>query len=78
MLGLQIVWGAFTAGLKAGFGFNTFPLCAVAAQYALGVLTLVYVVPLNLALMHQAMAVAIVSLWVAMMHHVRRLDAGGR
>jgi cytochrome c oxidase assembly protein subunit 15 len=26
LLCLQIVYGAFTAGLKAGFGFNTFPL----------------------------------------------------
>ncbi len=25
LLALQIVYGAFTAGLKAGFGFNTFP-----------------------------------------------------
>jgi cytochrome c oxidase assembly protein subunit 15 len=26
LLGLQIVWGAFVAGLKAGFIYNTFPL----------------------------------------------------
>jgi len=25
LLSLQIVWGAFTAGLKAGYGHNTFP-----------------------------------------------------
>ncbi|MCC7440704.1 MAG: COX15/CtaA family protein [Bdellovibrionales bacterium] len=26
LLALQILWGAFTAGLRAGLGFNTFPL----------------------------------------------------
>lgn len=28
LLGVQIVWGAFVAGLKAGFQYNTFPLMA--------------------------------------------------
>lgn len=28
LLGVQIVWGAFVAGLKAGFMYNTFPLMA--------------------------------------------------
>ena len=28
LLGIQIVWGAFVAGMKAGFVFNTFPLMA--------------------------------------------------
>jgi cytochrome c oxidase assembly protein subunit 15 len=139
LLGLQIVWGAFVAGLKAGYGFNTFPLMggallpiehwplspavlnliqhpwgvqwmhrllgtlllaaacvlqvrmrqlqmdatsrrlsaallsADAAQYALGVMTLVYVMPIGLALAHQAMAVTIVGLWAALAHHVRGL-----
>jgi cytochrome c oxidase assembly protein subunit 15 len=137
LLCLQLVWGAFVAGLKAGYGFNTFPLMGgtllpidqwplrpivlnlvqhpwgvqwmhrllgtllvvavcvlqvrvrqlgmdrtsrrlsvlllsvVAAQYALGVLTLVNVVPIGLAVMHQAMAVAVVGLWVCLVHHVR-------
>ena len=139
LLGLQIVWGAFVAGLKAGYGFNTFPLMggalvpidhwpltpavlnlvhhqwgvqwmhrllgtlllaaawvlqrrvrqlkmdpasrllsaallsAVAAQYALGVMTLVYSVPMGLALAHQAMAALLVGLWVVTVHHVRHL-----
>ena len=139
LLGLQIVWGAFVAGLKAGFLFNTFPLMggtlvpaeywsssptalalvqhqvgvqwmhrllgtvvviaafvlrlaarrmkmdrpsqrwctallwAVGAQYAIGVLTLVHVVPIGLAVTHQAMAMAIVGLWVCAVHHVRHL-----
>lgn len=139
LLGLQIVWGAFVAGLKAGYGFNTFPLMggalvpidqwplspvvlnlvqypwgvqwmhrligtlllaaacvlqirirqlrmdrascrlsvallsAVAAQYALGVTTLVYAAPIGLALAHQAMAAATVGLWAATLHHVRGL-----
>ena len=46
-------------------------LSAIAIQYALGVVTLVYVVPIALALTHQAIAVAIVGLWVAMVHHIR-------
>ena len=28
VLSLQILWGAFTAGLRAGYGYNTFPLMA--------------------------------------------------
>lgn len=28
VMGVQIVWGAFVAGLKAGFQYNTFPLMA--------------------------------------------------
>lgn len=141
LLTLQVVWGAFVAGLKAGVLFNTFPLmggalvppniwllspaalnlvgnpsavqwlhrllgtalivavftvfqrarrartdrtsrrlstallAAVAAQYALGVLTLVHAVPIGLAVTHQAMAVAIVGLWVAALHHARHLAA---
>lgn len=50
-------------------------LAAVTAQYALGVLTLVHLVPLGLAAAHQAMAAAIVALWVATVHHVRHLAA---
>jgi len=141
LLGLQIVWGAFVAGLKAGLVFNTFPLMggalvpstywtshpmvlnlvqhpsgvqwmhrvlgtvlvvaaymlcirvrqmkmdrtsrslsvallwAIAAQYALGVLTLVHFVPIGFAMAHQTMAIAIVGLWVGAVHHVRHLDA---
>lgn len=122
LVGLQILYGAFVAGMRAGFGFNTFPkmhdvwiadavfhmepwwinlvesgatvqfvhrwlgtllLLAVAIawvwsrrgqmagqirtsagalllitflQYTLGVLTLVYVVPLSLAAIHQGFA----------------------
>jgi cytochrome c oxidase assembly protein subunit 15 len=48
-------------------------LSADAAQYALGVMTLVYVMPIGLALAHQAMAVTIVGLWAALAHHVRGL-----
>jgi heme a synthase len=139
LLALQMVWGAFVAGLKAGLLFNTFPLMggalvppnlwllspavlnfvanpsgvqwlhrllgtalvvavfalflhtrrpwmdrtsrrltaallsAVAGQYVLGVLTLVHVVPLGLAVTHQAMAMVIVGLWVSALHHARHL-----
>lgn len=135
MLGLQIVWGAFVAGLKAGFLFNSFPLMGdmlvpteymsrpialalmqhpvgvqwvhrmlgtallvsmfvfrrwlkadptserlatallltIGTQYAIGVVALIQVVPIRLAIVHQAMAVAIAGLWVCAVHHVRHL-----
>ena len=141
LLGVQIAWGAFVAGLKAGFVFNTFPLmggslvpttywtlspvalnlvhhvagvqwmhrvlgtllviaagllfvtlrqmkmdrtttllsgallASIAAQYGLGVLTLLRLVRLELAAAHQAMAMAMVGLWAVAMHHVRHLRA---
>lgn len=143
VLGLQIVYGAFVAGLKAGLAFNTFPLMggmlvpspywtltpavhnfvedpagvqwmhrtlatlllasawalqaalrrldldarsirlasalllAIAAQYALGVLTLLFAVPLSLALPHQLMAALVVVLWVRMLHHLAHLPTPG-
>ncbi len=137
LLALQIVWGAFVAGLDAGLGYNTFPLMAgrlvpvfgeplamavvhlpagvqwmhrvlgslllvavavlawrarsadvdatswrfaqglfwgVAAQYLLGVATLLLVVPIPLAVAHQAAALALViwcALWFHHLHHAR-------
>ena len=139
LLATQIVWGAFVAGLKAGWVFGTFPLMAgrlvppgwlalhpvivnfvqnpatvqwghrllgtvllvssavfvrrlgaiapdrttrrlgiallqlIASQYLLGVLTLVYFVPAPLAAAHQAMALAIVAVWIIAVHHVENL-----
>ena len=52
---------------------STALLALVAAQYLLGVLTLVYVVPVSLAVLHQATAMAIVGLWVAWVHHLCHL-----
>ncbi len=141
LLALQIVWGAFVAGLKAGSMFNTFPLMGsslvpsafwtltpgalnlvdhpagvqwmhrllgtllllmvvaltvlvhgaemdrasqrwstallrlVAAQYAAGILTLILLVPISLAVGHQLLAMAVVGVWVCMLHHVRHLSA---
>jgi heme a synthase len=137
LLMLQILWGAFVAGLKAGLIFNTFPrmgegwippgawqmqpwllnllanpatvqwahrvlgtvllaaavgvflrrlgvgwdaavrrlsaafLVLVVAQYALGVLTLLYRVPVSLGVLHQALAVVILAVWVAWLHRIR-------
>lgn len=139
LLALQIVWGAFVAGLKAGFIHNTFPLMVgrlvppdlltltpgpinfvqnmvtvqwthrvlgtilliaacffyfrvrraradetsrrfnialvslIAAQYLLGVLTLLYGVPVTLGVVHQATAMAIAGVWLTWMHHVHQL-----
>jgi heme a synthase len=144
LLALQIVWGAFVAGLKAGLIFNTFPLMAgrlvppgawevqpwvmnllanpatvqwthrllgtvllavavavfvrrlgerwdaatrrlaavflvtIVAQYALGVLTLLYRVPVSLGVLHQAAAAVILALWLVWLHHawqLRRAEA---
>jgi cytochrome c oxidase assembly protein subunit 15 len=140
LLALQVLWGAFVAGLKAGLIFNTFPLMAgalvppnllplspgllnfvqhptavqwthrvlgsvlliavlalyvqvrrtgadgmsrrlndtllvlVAGQYLLGVLTLIYVVPLFLAVVHQATAMIIAGVWVVWFHHCPRVQ----
>lgn len=139
LLAVQIVWGAFVAGLKAGFIYNTFPLMGgrwvpatllqleatllnfvqhpaavqwlhrvlgtvlvlvvagywlrlrqvaadggsvrygaallalIAAQYLLGVLTLLYSVPIPLGVAHQAAALGVFALWMAALHHARAL-----
>jgi cytochrome c oxidase assembly protein subunit 15 len=54
---------------------NVALLSSIASQYLLGVLTLVYYVPVPLAVVHQAMALLIVALWVASVHHVWNLGA---
>jgi cytochrome c oxidase assembly protein subunit 15 len=50
-------------------GLNVALLSLIASQYVLGVLTLIYHLPVALAVLHQAMAIAIVAVWVAWMHH---------
>jgi heme a synthase len=136
LLALQIVWGAFVAGLRAGFMYNTFPLMGgglvppdllaqdgmfrnflyhasavqwthrvlgtvltvatvgvglqalhrgadsasrrlgavlaalMLAQYGLGILTLVYRVPVPLGVAHQALAMIIFGVWVWWVHHL--------
>lgn len=42
----------------------------VGVQYVLGILTLVHVVPVGLAVTHQATAMAIAGVWVIWAHHV--------
>jgi heme a synthase len=140
LLGVQIVWGALVAGLKAGFVFNTFPLMAggwlppqglelqpallnlvenpitvqwmhrvlgtvlgvvavvfflrvrrsvvdegsrrlnvallalVLAQYLLGVLTLIWRVPVTLGVAHQAMAMVVFGVWLLWLHRVHDLQ----
>lgn len=139
LFALQVVWGAFTAGLDAGFYHNTFPLMEgrwvpttllwldpalvnfvqnpvavqwthrvlgtilglaalaffrrvsrldtdpttrrlnaifatmIGAQYLLGVLTLVYVVPVALGVLHQATAMLIFGVWTWWLHHTRTM-----
>lgn len=139
LLGLQIVWGAFVAGLKAGFFANTFPLMGgrlipatllerepalsnfianpvavqwlhrvlgtilalavialslyarrvladsfsrrmaalllggILGQYLLGVLTLIFAVPIVLGVAHQVTALLLFGVWAAWLHQARRL-----
>lgn len=138
LLAVQIVWGAFVAGLKAGTYYPSFPLMGgrlvpaellwldsvlenfvvnpitvqwthrvlgtllaaavlglgvlvwrrvgervsrrynvallslVAAQYLLGVLTLLFMVPVSLGVAHQANAMVLFGVWLAWLHHVVR------
>lgn len=141
LLAVQVLWGAFVAGLDAGLYFNTFPLMGgqivppgawslqpvlanlvenpatvqwvhrvlgtvllvaavavalrarrtaddaetrrlgalfaalVAAQYALGILTVVHFVPVSLGVTHQAMAVVLLGVWLAWLHRARNTPA---
>lgn len=43
----------------------------IATQYLLGIATLLWRVPIGLAVAHQALALAIVGVWIAWVHHVR-------
>lgn len=49
----------------------------IAAQYLLGILALVAVVPVALGVLHQAMAMAIAGVWVVWAHHVRHVAVTG-
>ena len=59
-------------------GLNVALLVLIAGQYLLGVLTLLYVVPVSLGVAHQVGAMGIVGVWVAWVHHVRHLVVLGR
>ena len=139
LLGTQIVWGAFVAGLRAGKFYPTFPRMGgewvprellgldpaplnfvanaiavqwthrligtlllvatvwlalrllraaidpatrrfalafgggIVAQYAIGILTLVHLVPVGLGVLHQFVAALLLGTWVAWLHHAREL-----
>ena len=49
-------------------------LAAIIAQYVLGVLTLLWAVPLALGVAHQVTALVIVVVWVSWLHHVWHID----
>jgi heme a synthase len=138
LLGLQIVWGAFVAGMKAGLIYNTFPLMGTSlvpssvftlspvilnffenpvavqwvhrtvgtvlalasigllavmwrrrvpaasirwagffatlliVQYVIGVMTLLYYVPISLGVIHQATAMLLFGTWLLWVHHERQ------
>jgi heme a synthase len=54
---------------------NTGLFVLILTQYALGVLTLLYAVPVTLGVMHQAMAMVIFGVWLLWLHRVRNLPA---
>lgn len=79
LLGTVLVVAAFVLCLRVrqmkmdrtSRGLSAALLLAIAAQYALGALTLIRFVPIGFAAAHQMMAMAIVGLWVWAIHHVR-------
>jgi heme a synthase len=54
---------------------NTSLLALIAAQYLLGVLTLVLHIPVSLGVAHQAMAMVVFGIWLVWLHHVQRMTA---
>ena len=68
-----LAWRAAGRDIDAGSRRFAWGLCAgIAAQYLLGVLTLLLVVPSSLAVAHQLMALALVAWCVAWLHHLGR------
>jgi heme a synthase len=47
-------------------------MALVAAQYGLGILTVIYAVPVSLGVTHQAAAMVIFGVWIAWVHHLWR------
>jgi heme a synthase len=57
---------------------NTALVWLIASQYLIGVLTLIFRLPVSLAALHQAMAAAIVAVWVIWTHHAIDLGTATR
>jgi heme a synthase len=55
--------------------FNTAFLAGVLVQYALGVATLLYRVPVSLGVAHQATAMLLFGVWLVWLHHARSREA---
>jgi heme a synthase len=49
-------------------------LSLILLQYLLGVLTLLYHVPVALGVAHQAMAMLLFGVWLSWLHHARTLE----
>jgi heme a synthase len=65
---LRTATDAFTQRL------NALLLGLVVVQYVLGVMTLLYFVPVALGVIHQAMAMILFGVWIWWLHHVRHMD----
>jgi cytochrome c oxidase assembly protein subunit 15 len=78
VLALAVV-GVFVQAIRGGADPTTRRYAAAflgltAVQYLLGVLTVIWVVPVAIAVTHQAVALILFGVWIAWAHHLR--DAG--
>jgi cytochrome c oxidase assembly protein subunit 15 len=63
-------------GDRRSLQLNAILALMIAAQYVIGILTLLFGVPLALGVIHQAFAMLIAGVWVVWAHHVRNVGIG--
>jgi heme a synthase len=72
------VWVRKRVADRASRGYGSAFLALIAAQYALGVATLLLMVPVSLGVIHQATAMVLFGVWLSWLHHVVRTPAAVR
>jgi heme a synthase len=77
---VQLWWTTRRSGVVDGLttNLNHSLLMLMAAQYALGVLTILYSVPISLGVAHQAMAMILFGVWLVMLHRVKNWRPAAR
>lgn len=79
LLGLLVIGVFFTVRRRVADArsrrFNAVLLALIATQYALGVATLLMLVPVSLGVIHQVTALIIFGVWLSWLHHVTRTQA---
>ena len=69
---LVFAWRVLRAGIdRVTARFATAFAGGLCAQYALGILTLVHLVPVSLGVAHQLTALVLLGIWLTWLHHVR-------